>query len=177
VPKIRSRRLVATGLFAAATFAAGTSAAAAQTPTAKEREATGRQEPSTLAVSIPWQWLAASGGTMNFQCDSDRPVNDEGVKMVEALNRAGRRGRYVGKGDDGGTFTGTRNGKDFTFQAVSKDGSKFTLQMPWLAARCIFGGAKLAGATSVELRARDIGDHLRLEVAGQTKGVSVEVKK
>ena len=50
------------------------------------------------------------------------------------------------------------------------------MQMPWLAARCIFGGAKLAGASSVDLHAREIGGRLRLEVAGQKKGVSVEVK-
>ncbi len=163
-------------LFAAAIVGAS-SVAVAQTGAAKDKPAVERPEPSTLAVSIPWQWLASSGGTMNIQCDSNRPANDEGVKMVEALNRAGHRGRYVGHSDDGGTFTGTRNGDDFTFEAISKDGSKFALQMPWLAGRCMFGGAKLAGAASVELRARDIGGRLRLEVAGQTKGVSVEVKK
>ena len=176
MPKIQPGRSFATGLLAA-TIVAATAGAAAQTPTAKEKQPAERQEPSTLAVSIPWQWLASSGGTMTFQCDSNRPANDEGVKMVEALNAAGRRGRYVGKSDDGGTFTGTRNGDDFTFEAVGKDGSKFILQMPWLAGRCMFGGAKLAGAASVELRAKEIGGRLRLEVAGQTKGVSVEVKK
>ena len=176
--KCLSTRRFATGLLAAGIAAAGAVGASAQAPEAKqEKPATGRQEPSTLAVSIPWQWLASSGGTMNFQCDSNRPPNDEGVKMVEALSRAGRQGRYAGRSDDGGTFTGTRKADDFTFEAVSKDSSKFVLQMPWLAARCIFGGARLAGATAVELRARDIGGRLRLEVAGQTKGVSVEVKK
>lgn len=175
MPKISWGSSFARVLFVA-TSVAMTSAAAAQV-SAKEEPATRRPEPSTLAVSIPWQWLASSGGTMNIQCDANRPANDEGVKMVEALNRAGRHGRYVGRGDDGGTFTGTRHGDDFSFEAISKDGSKFALQMPWLAGRCMFGGAKLAGATSVELRARDIGGHLRLEIAGQTKGVSVEVKK
>jgi hypothetical protein len=57
-----------------------------------------------------------------------------------------------------------------------KDGSKLVLQMPWSAARCLFGGARLAGAGSIGLRARDIGGRLRLEVAGREKGVSVEVK-
>ncbi len=175
MPKIPSGRSFATVLFAAAIVAAP-SGAAAQAGAAKDKPAAERPEPSTLAVSIPWQWLASSGGTMNIQCDSNRPANDEGVKMIEALNRAGHRGRYVGHSDDGGTFTGTRNGDDFTFEAISKDGSKFALQMPWLAGRCMFGGAKLAGAASVELRARDIGGRLRLEIAGQTKGVSVEVK-
>ena len=113
---------------------------------------------------------------MTFKCEADRPANDDGVRMVEALSRAGRRGRYAGKGDDGGTFTGTRNGDDFTFEAISKDGSRFAMQMPWLAARCMFGGAKLAGASSVDLHAREIGGRVRLEVAGQKKGVSVEVK-
>jgi hypothetical protein len=174
--KIRSELLGATFLLPAVIVAAPFGAAA-QTGAAKDSPAAERQEPSTLAVSIPWRWLASSGGTMNIQCDSKRPANDEGVKMVEALNRAGRRGRYVGQGEDGGTFTGTRNGDDFRFEAVGKDGSKFALQMPWLAGRCMFGGAKLAGAGSVEMRARDIGGHLRLEVVGQTKGVSVEVKK
>ncbi|MDQ2980579.1 MAG: hypothetical protein M3R62_15330, partial [Acidobacteriota bacterium] len=167
-----------TGLLAAGIAAANATGAVAERREAKqEKQATGKQEPSTLAVSIPWQWLASSGGTMNFQCDSNRPPNDEGVKMVEALSRAGSQSRFAGKSDDGGTFTGTRKGDDFTFETVSKDGSKFVPQMPWLAARCIFGGAKPAGATSVELRARDIGGRLRLEVAGQTKGVRVEVKK
>jgi hypothetical protein len=176
--KIWTGRSFATVLLAAAIVAVP-GAAAAQTGATKEKPADERQEPSTFAVSIPWQWLASSGGTMNIQCDSSRPSNDEGVKMVEALNRSGRHGRrrYVGKSDDGGTFTGIRDGDDFSFQAVSKDGSKFALQMPWLAGRCMFGGAKLAGASSVELRARDIGGRLRLEIAGQTKGVSVEVKK
>jgi hypothetical protein len=153
------------------------SGAGAQASTPKPDSATKRPEPSTLAVSIPWQWLASSGGTMNIQCDASRPANDDGVKMIEALSRDGRHGHYAGRGDDGGTFTGTRNGDDFSFEAISKDGSKFALQMPWLAGRCMFGGAKLAGASSIELRARDIGGHLRLEIAGQTQGVSVEVKK
>jgi len=113
---------------------------------------------------------------MSFPCESDRPADDERVKMIETLNRAGRRGRYTGKDSDGGAFTGTRNGDDFTFEAISKDGSKLVMQMPWFAARCIFGGAKLAGATSVSLRAHEIGGRVRLEVAGQKKGVSVEVK-
>jgi len=140
-----------------------------------EKSATERQEPSTFAVSIPWQWLASSGGTMSFGCEADKPASDDGVKMIEALRRDPH-GRYSGKGGDGGTFRGTRNADDFTFEATSKDGSKFTLQMPWLSARCIFGGAKLAGATQVELKAKDVGGRLRLELAGQTKGVSVEVK-
>ena len=67
-------------------------------------------------------------------------------------------------------------GDDFTFEAISKDGSRFAMQMPWLAGRCIFGGAKLAGATSVDPHAREIGGRLWLEVAGQKKGVSVDVK-
>jgi hypothetical protein len=141
-----------------------------------DKSAAGRQEPSTFAVSIPWQWLASSGGTMSFGCEAEKPASDEGVKMIEALRRNAK-GRYSGKGDDGGTFRGTRNAEDFTFEAIGKDGSRFTLQMPWSAARCIFGGAKLAGATQVELRAKDVGGRLRLELAGQTKGVSVEVKK
>lgn len=141
-----------------------------------EKSAEGRQEPSTFAVSIPWQWLASSGGTMSFGCEADKPASDEGVKMIEALRRDPH-GRYSGKGGDGGTFRGTRNAEDFTFEATGKDGSRFTLLMPWSAGRCIFGGAKLAGATQVELKAKDVGGRLRLELAGQTKGVSVEVKK
>jgi hypothetical protein len=142
----------------------------------QETQARSHQEPSTLAISFPWQWLAASGGTMTFQCDAKKPADDDGIKMIEAVSRDGRRARYTGKGEDGGTFTGTRKGDDFTFEAVSKDGSKLVLQMPWSAARCLFGGARLAGAGSIVLRARDIGGRLRLEVAGQEKGVSVEVK-
>ena len=169
--------LFAAGFLAIANAGAAVTADAAQRQDAKqEKQATARQEPSTLAVSIPWQWLASTGGTMNFQCESNRPANDDGVRMVEGLTRAGKQGHFSGKGDDGGTFTGTRKGDDFTFEAISKDGSKFALQMPWFAARCIFGGARLAGATSVELKAKDIGGRVRLEVAGQKKGVSVEVK-
>jgi len=161
-----------------AILAVGAAGAHAQSGDARpEKPSTDRQEPSTLAVSIPWQWLASSGGTMKFQCEAERPAGDEGVKMIEALSGPSRLKRYARKSDDGGTFTGTRNGEDFTFETVSKDGSKFAVQMPWLAARCMFGGAKLAGATSVELRAKDIGGRMRLEVTGQTKGVSVEVKK
>lgn len=166
----------------AAALAIGIAAVAApadaeQTQAAKpEKAATERQEPSTLAISIPWQWLASTGGTMNFQCEANRPANDEGVRMIEALGRAGRKGHFTGKGDDGGTFAGTRNDDDFTFEATGKDGSKFVMQMPWLAARCMFGGAKLAGAPSVELRAKDVGGRVRLEVAGARKGVAVEVK-
>lgn len=167
----------AAGLLAAVILGTGASGAAAQTPAAKpEKQSAGRQEPSTLAVSIPWQWLASSGGTMTFQCEPDRPADDESVKMVETLNRPGRRGRYTGKDSDGDAFTGTRKGDDFTFEATGKDGSKFVLQMPWFAARCLFGGAKLAGATSISLRAHEIGGRVRLEVVGQKKGVSVEVK-
>jgi hypothetical protein len=167
----------AAGLLAAVILGTRASGAAAQTPDAKqEKQAAGRQEPATLAVSIPWQWLASSGGTMSFQCEADRPADDENVKMIETLNRPGRRGRYSGKDEDGDAFTGTRNGDDFTFEANSKDGSKIVLQMPWFAARCLFGGAKLAGATSISLRAHEIGGRVRLEVVGQKKGVSVEVK-
>ena len=172
-----SARLVPVGLLALAMAGIGAFADASSSQDAKrEKQATPRPEPSTLAVSVPWQWLASSGGTMTFQCESDRPAGDEGVRMIEALTRAGHQGRFSGKGGDGGTFVGTRKGDDFTFEAISKDGSKFVMQMPWFAARCIFGGAKLAGAASVELRAKDIGGRLRLEVAGQKKGVSVEVK-
>lgn len=171
------QNLFAAGLLAAVILGPGTSGAAAQTPdSSQEKKATEKQEPSTLAVSIPWQWLASSGGTMSFQCDSDKPADDEGVKMIETLSRSGRRGRYTGKDEDGDAFTGTRKGDDFTFEAIGKEGSKFVMQMPWLAARCIFGGAKLAGATAVSLRAQEIGGRVRLEVAGQKKGVSVEVK-
>jgi len=168
--------LLATGLMTARIGAAAGSPAPQESSKTPEKPAAGRQEPSTIAVSIPWQWLASSGGTMSFECEADKPASDDGVKMIEALRRDPRV-RYSGKGGDGGTFRGTRDGKDFTFEAVSKDGSRFTLQMPWSAARCIFGGAKLAGATKVELRAKDVGGRLRLELAGQTKGVSVEVKK
>jgi len=149
--------------------------AAAQASSSASEKPAARQEPSTFAVSIPWQWLASSGGTINFGCEADKPATDEGVKMIEALRRDPK-GRYSGKSDDGGAFRGTRNGEDFTFEAFGKDGSRFALQMPWSAARCIFGGAKLAGATEVELRAKDVGGRLRLELAGQTKGVTVEVK-
>jgi hypothetical protein len=174
---IHSPRMSVAGLLAVAALASGSRAGAAQDrDAAHETQAATRQEPSTLAVSIPWQWLASTGGTMTFKCEANRPADDDGVRMVEALSRTGRRGRYAGKGDDGGTFTGTRNGDDFTFEAISKDGSRFAMQMPWLAGRCIFGGAKLAGASSVDLHAREIGGHLRLEVAGQKKGVSVDVK-
>jgi hypothetical protein len=153
------------------------SAAAVQDQDGKRgKQAAARQEPSTLAISVPWQWLASSGGTMTFQCETNRPANDEGVRMVEALTRGGRQGQFAGKGEDGGTFVGTRNKDDFTFEATGKDGSKFVMQMPWLAARCVFGGARLAGAGSIDVRARDIGGRLRLEVAGEKKGVSVEVK-
>jgi hypothetical protein len=151
-------------------------AAAAQAGSPTPEKPAGHQQPSTIAVSIPWQWLATSGGTMSFACEADKPASDDGVKMIEAL-RHDPHGRYSGKGGDGGTFRGIRNGEDFTFEAVGKDGSRFTLQMPWSAARCIFGGAKLAGAGQVELKAKDIGGRIRLELAGQTKGVSVEVKK
>jgi hypothetical protein len=168
--KLLQRPWLAAGCLSAI-LAAGTAGAQ------QEKPPTDRQERSTLSISIPWQWLASSGGTMNFQCEVQKAADDEGVKMIEALSRSPRPKRYAGKSDDGGTFTGTRNGEDFTFETVSKDGSKFTLQMPWLAARCIFGGAKLAGATSVELRAKDVGGRVRLEVTGQTKGVNVEVKK
>lgn len=180
---MRNRSVWPVGLLAACATAlaisgAGTRAYASQVQNAKqERQAKSKQEPSTLAISFPWQWLAASGGTMSFQCDAKKPADDDGIKMIEALSRDGRQGRYAGKGEDGGTFIGTRKGDDFTFEAISKDGSKLVLQMPWSVARCIFGGAaKLAGASSIELRARDIGGRLRLEVAGQKKGVSVEVK-
>jgi hypothetical protein len=170
-------RLSVAGLLAFAALAGGSRAGAAQDrDAAHEKQTSARQEPSTLGISIPWQWLASTGGTMNFQCEANRPADDDGVRMVEALSRAGRKGRYAGKGGDGGTFTGARDGDDFTFEAISKDGSRFAMQMPWLAARCIFGGAKLAGASSVDLHAREIGGRLRLEVAGQKKGVSVDVK-
>jgi hypothetical protein len=164
---------LAMGLSAALVAAPGS----AQTSSEKtDKAAEGKHEPSTLAVSIPWQWLASSGGTMTFQCEADKPASDDGVRMIEALRRDAH-GRYTGKGGDGGTFHGTRKGEDFTFEAVGKDGSKFVMQMPWSAARCIFGGAKLAEASSVSLRAKDVGGRLRVEVAGETKGVSVEVRK
>jgi hypothetical protein len=162
---------LAAGALAAA-VASGAPLAQAAKP---EKTAAARQEPATLAISVPWQWLASSGGAMNFQCEDKRPANDDGVRMIEALNRS-RKGHFSGKGDDGGTFTGTRNGEDFSFEALSKDGSKFALQMPWLAARCIFGGSKAAGASSVELKAQDVGGRVKLEIAGQKKGVSVEMK-
>lgn len=170
-------RVSVAALLAVAALAAGSRVATGQDREAsKDTKAAARQEPSTLAVSIPWQWLASSGGTMTFQCEAKRPADDDGARMIEAVTRAGRQGRYTGKGDDGGTFTGIRNGDDFTFEAVSKDGSKFAMQMPWLAAQCMFGGAKLAGRSSVELHAKEIGGRVRLEIAGQKKGVSVEVR-
>ena len=172
--KISSTRRSVAGLLATAAIVAVSGSLAAQTPPALH-ETRARQNPSNLAISIPWQWLASTGGSMNFQCEANRPADDDGVRMIKALARDGRRGRYAGKGD-GGTFTGARSGDDFTFEAISKDGSRFAMQMPWIAARCIFGGARLAGASSVNLQAREIGGRLRLEIAGRTKGVSVDLK-
>ncbi len=177
---IRAPRSVV-GLLAAAALTSASHSGFAQTRQGSEaaadlRQEPSRQEPSTLAISIPWQWLAATGGTMSFQCQPNRPGDDEGVRMVEALTRDGRRARYAGKGDDGGTFIGSRNGDDFTFEAISKESARFAMQMPWVAARCMFGGARLAGTSSVDLRAREIGGRVRLELAGAKKGVSVEVK-
>src|SRR5574340_1092962 len=80
--------------------------AAAGSPAGKP-EKDEKQGISTLGVSIPWQWLASSGGTMTFQCKERRPADDEGVRMIEVLSKSGKRGHYAGKGDDGGTFTGT----------------------------------------------------------------------
>lgn len=171
------RCLLAAGSAAIAILCAEASADGSQKQDATpEKRETSRQEPSILAISFPWQWLASSGGTMTFKCEANRKADDDGVKMIEALSRAGHQGRYAGKGSDGGIFTGTRNGDDFIFDAISKDGSKLALQMPWSAARCIFGGAKLAGATSIELKAHDLGGRVRLEVTGQKKGVSVQMK-
>ncbi len=161
---------------AAAIWCAATRAEAKLAQDGKDMREEPTPGPSTLAISFPWQWLAASGGTMKFECEANKPANDDGVKMIEALSRKARHGHYAGTGDDGGTFTGDRKGDDFTFEAVGKDGSRFSLQMPWSAARCIFGGAKEAGASGIELRARDLGGRLRLEIAGEKKGVRVDVK-
>src|SRR5450432_282747 len=113
MPRTHSPRLSAAALLAFAALAAGPLAAAGQDREAsKGAKAAARQEPSTLAVSIPWQWLASSRGTMTFGCEAKRPAEDDGVRMIEAVTRAGRQGHYTGKGDDGGTFTGIRNGDD-----------------------------------------------------------------
>lgn len=131
---MRNRSVRPAGLFAAwaaATVISGVGmrAYASEAQEAKlETQARSHQEPSMLAISFPWQWLAASGGTMTFQCDAKKPAADDGIKMIEAVSRDGRWARYRGKGEDGGTFTGTRKGDGFTFEAVGEDGSKLVLR-------------------------------------------------
>src|ERR1700694_1272421 len=85
---IHSPRVSVAGLLAVTALASSSRAGAAQDrDAAHETQAATRQEPSTLAVSIPWQWLASTGGTKTFKWEADRPAKHDGGRVVA---RAGR---------------------------------------------------------------------------------------
>jgi hypothetical protein len=121
---------------------------------------------ASVDISLPLQLLAGLGGTMTIDCDND--VDSDTRAMMQALRRSGR---YESRdGDD--RFTAWRLGDRFRLKAVDGDGA-FTLEMPWAAAECLFGGVK--GRRQIKLESLERSGGFELRMSGDDASIKVAV--
>lgn len=125
----------------------------------------------SIEISIPFEWLAKSGGTITLGCETK--ADGDTAAMMRSLRGQGSRGRYEKRdGDD--FMSATRNGDRFHLDTVGKDGGKLSLTMPWPVAECIFGGT--GGRRQIRVQTlRDKGG-FELKLDGEKGGVHMDVK-
>jgi hypothetical protein len=123
---------------------------------------------ASVDISLPLQLLAGLGGTMTINCDSD--VDSDTRAMMQALRRSGR---YESRdGDD--RFTAWRLGDRLRLKAVDGDGDgTFTLEMPWAAAECLFGGTR--GKKQIKLESLESSGGFELRMSGGDASIKVAV--
>lgn len=122
---------------------------------------------ASVDISLPLQLLAGLGGTMTINCDSD--VDSDTRAMMQALRRSGR---YESRdGDD--RFSAWRLGDRFRLKAVDGDGA-FTLEMPWAAAECLFGG--VPGKRQIKLESLERSGGFELRLSGDDASIKVAVE-
>ena len=123
---------------------------------------------ATVDISLPLQLLAGLGGTMTLDCDND--VDGDTRAMMQSLRRTGR---YESReGDD--RFTAWRLGDRFRLKAVDGDGDgAFTLEMPWVAAECLFGG--IQGKRTIKLESLERSGGFELRMSGEDASIKVAV--
>lgn len=123
---------------------------------------------ASVDISLPLQLLAGLGGTVTIDCDND--VDSDTRAMLQALRRTGH---YKSReGDD--RFTAWRLGDRFRLKAVDGDGDgAFTLEMPWAAAECLFGGVK--GKRTIKLESLERSGGFELRMSGEDASIKVAV--
>ena len=123
---------------------------------------------ASIDISLPLQLLARTGGTITLDCDND--VDTDTRSMMQALQRSGR---YESRdGDD--RFTAWRIGERFRLKAVDGDGDgAFTLEMPWAAAECLFGGVQ--GKRQIKLESLERNGGFELKMSGDNGSIKVAV--
>jgi hypothetical protein len=125
---------------------------------------------ASVDISLPLQLLAGLGGTMTLNCDND--VDSDTRAMMQTLRRSGR---YESRdGDD--RFTAWRLGDRFRLKAVDGDGDgdgAFTLEMPWAAAECLFGG--VTGKRQIKLESLERSGGFKLRMSGDDASIKVAV--
>lgn len=123
---------------------------------------------ASVDISLPLQLLAGLGGTMTIDCDND--VDSDTRAMMQTLRRTSR---YESRdGDD--RFTAWRLGDRFRLKAVDGDGDgAFTLEMPWAAAECLFGGVK--GKRQIKLESLERSGGFELRMSGEDASLKLAV--
>lgn len=123
---------------------------------------------ASVDISLPLRFLAGLGGTMTLDCDND--VDGDTRAMMQALRRSGR--YDAREGDD--RFTAWRLGDRFRLKAVDGDGDgAFTLEMPWAAAECLFGG--VTGKRQIKLESLERSGGFELRMSGDDASIKVAV--
>lgn len=131
-----------------------------------------RESKSLVDLSFPLTALAALGGNITLDCDSDgdREMRD----AMRSLERQGARGRFEWTEDDGDRMVATRDGGRFRLYAKEDDGDAVTLEMPWKVAQCILGG-KQAGRTKIQVADLRRDGGFRLKVNGEDANLNLNL--
>ena len=125
----------------------------------------------SIDISLPFAWLAKSGGTMTMSCETQ--VDGDTAAMMRSLRGQGFRGRYESRDGDS-HVTAVRSGDRFQLKTVDKDGDKVSVAMPWPVAECLFGGT--GGKKQIRLHALEAAGGFELKLDGENAGLHVDVK-
>jgi len=122
----------------------------------------------SIDISLPLQLLTRLGGTITLDCDND--VDADTRAMIQTLRRTNRYEKR--NGDD--QLVAWRFGDRFRMKAKDGEGDgTFTLEMPWVAAECLFGGSPRKRQIKMEALERSGGFELRM--SGDDGQISVAV--
>jgi hypothetical protein len=122
----------------------------------------------SIDISLPLQLLTRLGGTITLDCDND--VDADTRAMIQTLRRTNRYEKR--DGDD--RLTAWRFGDRFRMKAREGDGDgTFTLEMPWAAAECLFGGNP--GTRQIKMEALERSGGFELRMSGDDGQISVAV--